>query len=104
MKYRQMKYWLTRRMHLYRLNATGMDYSLCGLAIKCGCYPHKAKIDWKTEDEEHPYDNLNYCQSCRRKAMKIHEEKYVPLTGMYPDPRPKDIEERITALKKKEKK
>jgi uncharacterized protein with PIN domain len=42
------------------------------------------KVNWEKENEQgHPYDDLNYCQSCRRKAMSWHGKKYQPMTEKY---------------------
>ena len=69
MKFQQRKIWPTRRIHLFQ---RGQEISFCGLA-------------WRVdgEDHAHPYDDLNYCQCCRRKAMGYHGQKYLPMTEKY---------------------
>ena len=86
MIYSQMKYWLTRRVHLFESTEDGNQTSLCGLAVSGGCYPFSTPFEWVEENFRHPYDDLNYCQSCRRKAEKLHGRKYEPLTEKYPNP------------------
>ena len=81
MKYRQMKAWPTRRLHLFEY---GQSVSICGLVMAVQCFAHKDNVLW----HHHRYDDLNYCQSCRRTAMKFHGKKYVPLSTIYQNPNP----------------
>lgn len=82
MKYWQRKVWPTRRIHLF---AGGQEMSECGLAwSKVGDLVSKRKLVWEADsDWMHPYDDLNYCQSCRRKVMTAHGKKYRPMTEKY---------------------
>jgi hypothetical protein len=79
MKFDQFKCWPSRRIHLFQGND---EVSYCGVAWRIACDP-KGTIDWEEGSASHPYDDLNYCQSCRRKAMSMHGQKYVPLTEKY---------------------
>jgi hypothetical protein len=56
--------------------------SFCGLAFRVAGDP-VGRLDWETEDALHPYDDLNFCQCCRRKAMSWHDQKYQPMTEKY---------------------
>ena len=82
MKYWQRKVWPTRRIHLF---AGGQEMSECGLVwVKVGDLVSRRKLDWeKDSDWMHPYDDLNYCQSCRRTAMALHGKKYQAMTDKY---------------------
>ena len=82
MKYYQRKVWPTRRIHLF---SGGQEMSECGLAwAVAGDLVSSKKMDWeKDADWLHPYDDLNYCQSCRRVAMTAHGAKYLPMTEKY---------------------
>jgi len=79
-KFNQMKAWPTRRIHLFFSKA---PMSLCGLVSTGQSFPHAEGIDWIALKEYHEYDNLNFCQSCLRVAMKEHGEKYMPLSKLY---------------------
>ena len=80
MKFEQLKVWPTRRVHLFQ---GGAEISFCGLAWRMAG-DKIGEFDWeKKAGRVHPYDNLNFCQSCRRKAMSWHNQKYKPLTQKY---------------------
>ena len=83
----QYKYWLTRRIHLHEVHANGTveETSICGCNQIAGSY-FSHTIDYEKESNLHPYDDLNYCQSCRRKAEKLHGGNYFFLTEKYPNP------------------
>lgn len=79
MKFQQLKLWPSRRVHLFQYR---QDISFCGLAWR-GAGDVVGRINWGKDDYNHPYDDLNYCQCCRRKAMGWNGEKYQPMTEKY---------------------
>lgn len=80
MKFQQLKLWPSRRVHLFQ---KGQPLSFCGIGWR-GAGDPVGSIDWEKEAATlHPYDDLNFCQSCRRKAMSWHDQKYQPLTEKY---------------------
>lgn len=79
-KYKQMKAWPTRRLHLFFSLGTT---SLCGSVMEMQSFPVLKGVDWLDVPNVHEYDNLNYCQSCLRCAMSEHGEKYIPLSKVY---------------------
>ena len=79
-KYKQMKAWPTRRIHLFFLHGTT---SLCGSVTHGQSFPYRTNLQWLDIPQAHEYDNLNYCQSCLRSAMAEHGEKYMPLSKVY---------------------
>lgn len=82
-KYLQRKYWPTRRIHLY-FTIGGDGYALCGGAMEGATYQKYKPFVWGfNSSEQHPYDDLNYCQSCRRVAEKRNGRKYIPLSKYY---------------------
>jgi len=86
MLYHQMKYWLTRKIHLFETDEeTGEEYSLCGCAIACGCY-YVQPVEKTFVKQFQYYDDLNYCQSCLKIALKGTKDKYSPLCKMYVNP------------------
>jgi len=82
-KYTQKQYWPTRRIHLYDIHHDG--YALCGGAMVVATYRNFSPFAWTqlNKGKRHPYDDLNFCQSCRRVAEKRAGLKYKPLTKTY---------------------
>ena len=82
-KYVQKKYWPTRRIHLYDIQNDG--YALCGNAMVTATYENFPAFLWNQLNrlKRHPYDDLNFCQSCRRVAEKRAGNEYKPLTKHY---------------------
>jgi len=74
------KVWPTRRIHAF---IEGEDVSICCLTWRvAGDKVHQSN-GAKRALKVHPYDDLNYCQSCRRSLMKMAGQKYEPLTSKY---------------------
>ena len=80
-KYKQMKAWPTRRIHVF--NNSAADYSLCGSVTQGQSFPYLKALNYFQLIKIHEYDNLNFCQSCLRVAMSEHNEKYHPLRQHY---------------------
>lgn len=81
--YIQRKYWPTRRIHLYQ-QFGGDGYAICGGAWEKATYVEYKPFEWIPPNKpNHPYDDLNFCQSCRRCAEKRHGAEYKPLTEAY---------------------
>jgi len=79
-KYVQRKLWPSRKYHLF---LDGSEVSICGCATIWGSYD-KRIIVWGFDSADyHPYDDLNYCQACRRVAESSAGRKYIPLSKHY---------------------
>lgn len=83
-KFKHMKAWPTRRIHLFPVDGSGL--SSCGLVTQGQSF---YVCDLGAEDalKIHHYDDLNYCQSCLRSLLADHGKKYVPLTTIYQEPK-----------------
>jgi hypothetical protein len=78
--YQQAKAWPSRRIHLFN----GGEFSVCGSVETVQCFSvNRVEFDFETIKKIHPYDNLNYCQSCLRAVMAQNNEKYKPIKQYY---------------------
>jgi len=97
MKYMQMKAWPTRRIHLFQ---QGQKMSICSLVFRIQCFLI-GSFDFKHQEHRHPYDDLNYCQTCRRLAAKAHGRDYTPITEKYSNiKRRAESKERVRELER----
>lgn len=78
-KFTQIKVWPTRRIHLFYANDR---ISWCGLTERMAG-EKIGEVDYPKEEDKHAYDDLRYCQCCRRKADSWTNRKYTPLTKRY---------------------
>lgn len=83
MKFDQKKSWPSRKKHLFLPGCREDDVAICGGPFNFASEQVRKGLNWDSESNLHPYDDLNYCQSCRRVAMGMHGEKYTPLTEKY---------------------
>lgn len=79
MKFEQRKVWPSRKVHMFQ---AGSDVSFCGLCWR-EAGDKFGTIDYPDQEWRQPYDDLNYCMSCRRKADSYTGRKYKPLTEKY---------------------
>ena len=88
-KFKHMKAWPTRRIHLFPEDESGT--SSCGLVTQGQSF---YICDLSAEDalKIHHYDDLNYCQTCLRSLLKDTGKKYVPLSTIYQKPTKKKKE------------
>lgn len=95
MIYNQKIAWPTRRKHLFHA-AIEENLSICGLVEDLQC-DQVRRVDFVKQSEAHAYNDLNYCQSCLRVALKEAGQKYKPLTEYYENLR-KRWEDRLTYI------
>lgn len=82
-KFKHMKAWPTRRIHLFPEDESGT--SSCGLVTQGQSF-YVRDLDAKEALAMHHYDDLNYCQTCLRCLLKDHGKKYTPLSVLYQKP------------------
>jgi hypothetical protein len=81
--FKQMKAWPTRRIHLFPEDES--KRSSCGLVTQGQSF-FVMELNGDEAMKLHKYDDLNFCQTCRRILMKDYGQKYVPLSTIYQKP------------------